>query len=359
MRCLLALALVTVACSPSSEVADASNVGDAASDLGLDVVDARDAGDAGDPRFLSMLLGRQGSTLVRIDGAPFAFSGAISCCGGAYGWPLFDTAWADTTRAYGVDFLTVRLGPFLTGPGGESDWSKTGGPYVEVQGKADLSQPNGAFWAAVRSLVEYAGTHGTWVEVDVADGWSIKHCRAGDLPGYSAWDKAWNVQAVDACANAGGGAIVPSSVHDAWVRKVFEETGPYGNVIYQDGNEIGLVPGYSPAWTASIESILRDVESKRGFPRHILGTNSGNATTMQSAGVDYVELHRNTAASPSLCAGKPCLVNEYNPDPPMTPNQLHDEVCAARANGTYFWYWRHGQSAQDMAATLALIQGGC
>jgi hypothetical protein len=297
--------------------------------------------------------------LVGPDGAEVEFRGAISCCGGGYGWPLVDEGWMDLVGAAGVRFLHVRLGPFLTGPGGESDWAETGGGYVEVDGRADLDQWNETFWSRVRDLLRAAGERGMWVEIDVADGWAVKHCRWGDVPGYSAWDAAHNVQEEDACATAGSGAIVEGSVHDLWVRKVVDETGRYGNVFYQDGNELGLVDGYAPEWTRSIQERLRAAEAAHAWPRHLLGTNSDRAETIDA--VDVVELHQVEAADGDACLGKPCLVNEYNPDPPLSlsPAEILDRYCAAESFGTYFWYWRHGQSAEDMEASLAALQSGC
>ena len=338
---------------------------DAGPDADADPVPDADGGNEADEGdlppatlFDDMVLAAQGGRLVLGDGTEPAFSGAISCCMGGYGWPLYDEAWVDHGSARGVTFLHVRLGPFLTGPAGESDWAAVGGGYVEVDGKADLLAWNEAFWARVRALLEYAGSRGLWVEVDVADGWAVKHCRWGDLPGYSAWEAASNVQGEDWCATAGSGGIAPGSVHDAWVRKVLLETGAFGNVIFEDGNEVGLVDGYDPAWTLSILAVIREVEAEKGYRRHLLGTNSGDAGAMGAEGVDYIELHQPTAPDPAGCFGKPCLSNEYNPDPAMTPEQLFAEVCSARALGTYFWYWRHGQTQEQMDATLGLIQAG-
>jgi hypothetical protein len=305
------------------------------------------------------LLHADGPTLVDPSGAAVDFRGAISCCGGGFGWPLFDEAWVDEVAQYDVTFLHMRLGPFLTGEGGESDWAAVGGPYVDVGGRADLTRFNAAFWAHVRYLIEYAAALGIWVEVDVADGWAIKHCRWGDIPEYSAWAPGNNAQGEDWCDDAGSREILGSDVHDAWVRQVVHETGRYANVIYQDGNEIGLVADYAPEWTLSIRNIIHDQETRDGYARHLFGSNSGDAATLQAPGVDFVELHQSHAAAPGQCFGKPCLVNEYNPNPPLSPAELYDEYCAGRAAGTYFWYWRHGQSEAQMAETLALIASGC
>lgn len=311
------------------------------------------------PRFAALAVAADGTKLVDGAGGPIDFRGAISCCGGGYGWPLFDEAWADLAAANQVGFLHARLGPFLTGAGGESDWAQVGGGYADAGGKADLDRWNDPFWQRLHSLIEYAGQHGMRVEIDLADGWAIKHCRAGNLPGYSAWDPGWNVQGEDLCAAAGSSALSPGDRHDAWVRKVLRETVGYANVIYQDGNEVGLVPGYDPAWTRSLGQALRDEEARAAAPAHLFGTNSGDGTAIASPEVGYVELHQATAADPSRCGGKPCLVNEYNPDPPLEPAALLAQFCAAEQSGTYFWYWRHGQSDAAMRETLALIAGGC
>jgi hypothetical protein len=167
------------------------------------------------------------------------------------------------------------------------------------------------------------------------------------------------VQAEDACTGAGAGPVTPGSVQDAWIRKVVLETGGFDHVVYQDGNEIGLVPGYAATWTTSMEAIIRDEETKNGYGHHLFATNSGDSTAMQSAVVENLELHQTAPRSSSSCFGKPCGVNEYNPNPALTADELKANYCAARANGTYYWYWRHGQTQPVMDATLALVAAGC
>jgi len=309
--------------------------------------------------FADMLLGTNGGQFVLPNGDPVDFRGAISCCGGGYGWPVFDEAWVDYVASYAVTFLHVRLGPFLTGAGGESEWAAYGGGYVDVGGKADLTRFNDAFWNRVREVLKYAGDHGMWVEVDIADAWAVKHCRWGDVPGYSAWDSDNNVQHQDLCAAAGSRAITAGEVYDLWVRKVVYETGRYGNVIYQDGNELGLLDNYDDQWSLSIRDIVHDEEANNGYLHHLVGTNSESDSLIQESGIDYGEFHRESPVDSSRCHGKPCGVNEYNPEPPFTPQQIHDAFCAAKSAGTYVWYWRHGQSASQMDQTLSLIQQGC
>jgi hypothetical protein len=342
-------ALVLAACGGSV------SPGDGGRDAPLVAADTAIAEDA--PAPAGMLLHAEGATLVDPRGAPVPFLGAISCCGGAYGWPIFDEAWIDYAASHGATFLHARLGPFMTWDGAETEWAAYGGGYASApDGRADLSRWNEAFWSRLRDLVALARSRGMWVEIDVADGWAIRHCRAGDIPEYSAWSPANNVQGEDACDRAGREA--PGPTHEAWIRRVVEITGAFDHVVYQDGNEIALAAGYDPAWTTSMLAIVRDEEASRGYPRHLFGTNSERADVI--AAVDFAELHTGGGpGDPSLCAGRPCLVNEYNPDPPLTPAELHANFCAARAQGTYFWYWRHGQDAAAMDATLDLVRGGC
>ncbi|MDP1828935.1 MAG: hypothetical protein Q8L48_37080 [Archangium sp.] len=333
-------------------------------DAGVPVAGAPDAGtpDAGAPDAgPSMAITVRAGRLEHEDGRAVDVRGAISCCaGGPYGWPLFNETWMDLTAAKGVTFLHMRVGPFMTSTAnGETDWAPIGGGYVESGGKADLTRFNEVFWQRVRALIAGARSRGQYVEVDVIDGWGIKHCRWGDLAGYSAWDSAFNAQAADHCATAGSAAVAPGSVADQWIRKVVRETGRFDNVLYQDGNEVGLIAGYTTAWTTSMHDVIRDEEQRQGYARHLFGTNSGLMATMQHASVDYGELHQDDSATPAQCANKPCLVNEYNPNPTLTPVEFHQRFCAARQQGTAFWYWRHGQSEADFRRSLDLMQAGC
>jgi hypothetical protein len=334
-------------------VADAGQESDAgAPDAGTSDAGVPDAGP-------TMALVARGGWLGTVEGHSVQVRGAVSCCGGGFGWPLFDEAWLDTVAPRGATFLHMRLGPFLTTGNGETDWAATGGGYVEANGKADLTRFNEPFWARVRELLQKARDRRLYVEVDVADGWAVKHCRWGDIPGYSAWDPAFNVQGFDGCATAASGAVAPGSVHDAWIRKVVAETGRFDNVLYQDGNEVGLVQGYDPAWTDSMRAVIRDEESRRGYLPHVFGTNSGDATAMQLPGVDYLEFHQDEPLNPTQCFGKPCFVNEYNPNPPLTPVEFAVRYCTANDQGTAFFYWRHGQSEADMLLSLAQFARGC
>lgn len=382
-RALLFLAVILASCAPSGTdqpqdrdvpPADAGAAADAgpASDAGPrpDAGEPPDAGsdldDAGAPPgddagvvAPSMALSVVDGHFALGDGATVDVRGAISCCGGGYGWPLFDEEWSALVAANSGNFLHARLGPFLTSGDGESDWAAVGGGYVEVTGQADLEHFNETFWARVRALVQLARDHGQYVEIDVIDGWALKHCQAGDLHGYSAWEAAYNVQAFDGCAGAGAGPVVAGSVHERWVRKVVAETGRFDNVLYQDGNEVALMQDYDPSWTQSLHDLIRDEEQARGYAHHVFGTNAGTSEAMALPSVDYLELHQQRALSAAQCGGKPCMVNEYNPSPALTPEEFRQRYCTARAQGTGFWYWRHGQSDEQMRQSLAVLAAPC
>jgi len=173
----------------------------------------------------------------------------------------------------------------------------------------------------------------------------------------SPWRPEHNVQEEDWASGCGRQDIGGGNVHEQWVRKVVQETGQYGNVVYQDGNEIAVRAGYAPAWSLSMSDIIHDEEERNGYLRHLVGTNSENVNTMQAPEIDYIEFHSEDAPNPAF--GKPTGTNEYNPTPPFTAADLHGRYCDGRRQGTYFWYWRHGQTERQMDRTLELIKGGC
>ena len=111
------------------------------------------------------------------------------------------------------------------------------------------------------------------------------------------------------------GPVAPGSIHEAWIRKVVLETGGFDNVIYEDGNEIGLVPSYAAAWTTSMQAIVRDEETKNGYGHHLFGTNSGDATAMQSAVVQYLEFHQQTALACVVVLRKAVRRERVQPEP--------------------------------------------
>jgi hypothetical protein len=287
------------------------------------------------PKFLDMLLRTDGaSNFMTIHGDPVEFRGAISCCmnnddwgGETSGWPInFSPEWQDyAAEKFGANFFHGRLGPFLKGGTAfDNPWSTVGGPYITVSGeRVDLNQFNPEYWELVKAWVEYAGERGRHVEIDIIDGWYCKHGIWGDVK--MPWMSDYNVQGEHHVANCSAVEIVPNTLFDNWIRKVVTELGPYGNVIWQDGNEIGITGQYKPVWSLSMLERVRHWEQEVGLGVvHMFGTNSGHDEVMSVA--DYIEGHR-TAPWGMPQFGRPSMVNEYNPRNSFPPAIMNSYRC--------------------------------
>ena len=319
--------------------------------------------------FIDMLLRSDGpSAFQTIEGERVTFKGAISCCmpnedwggeGAVSGWPVnFAPDWQDYAGArYNTNFFHGRLGPFLKGGTAfDAPWDDVGGPYLTVSGeKVDLNSWNPGYWNLIKTWIEYAGERGRYVEIDIIDGWYCKHANWGDAK--MPWMAEYNIQGENHVATCSSAEIVEHTLFDTWVRKVVTEFGPYGNVIWQDGNEIGITGQYQPRWSLSMRDRVRYWEKEVGYGVvHLFGTNSNHPEVMSQ--VDYIEGHRKSAwTEPQF--GRISMVNEYNLNPPKTPQEMQSDRCNAQKSGTFWWYWRHGQSIDDMNLTLSLFDGSC
>ena len=293
--------------------------------------------------------GRRPSTIMAADDTPVLT-----------GWPIaIDpafTAWAEKKTAGKVNFYHARLGPFFADATAEPEWMDTGGAYVRVEGKADLTRFNPAFWDRVYDWAHAAGMGGSWIEVDVIDRWWYKQ-RTRPHP----MRPQWNLQGYD--FNVGRGVFEPGSFRDAWLRQLMcrpgkpeKALGRLSNMIWEDGNEVGL-GGYDAAYTFSMRERMRFHGAACGAPVHLFGTNA-NKTAAEVGPVDYVSRHQGNPI-PSPIAGKPSYVNEYNPRPPFTPAAVLAKFCSAKRNRTYFAHWFHEQTQPQIEETMRLLAGGC
>jgi len=300
-----------------------------------------------------MLLHADVQVLKHADGSPFDFRGAVACCNTEAGepnpkWPLASTEWMDYIKAQGnIDVFHIRLGPWRAVEGGETEWKDTGGAYLEVGGKTDLSQFNPKFWAAIDSILTQAASKNQWVEVDLIDGWGIKHCQWGDQPGYHPWQANQNLQDADHCKPAF------DSVQEAFVRKAAQVVARHGNAWVEVSNEGGLVSAWNEPWENQIIATFHDEESKQGYPRHVVSSNSERVVT----GADLNEFHTGGGTHP--ITPKVTGVNEYNPDPPLNGQQLSDNYCSARSSGVYYFAWRHSMTSAEWVKGLGQIKSGC
>jgi len=313
------------------------------------------------PTFPELLTRRDGPTFTDTAGNHIRITGAILCCGELaqpYGWPSITPAGVDLVADAGATLIHMRLGPFIggTGYGQEPAWAVIGGAYATdpATGKADLNTWNEAFWAAQWAAVRRAGERGVRVQVSLIDGWGCGHAKAGDYA--HPWLAGSNIQGQGAIASCGS-QYAP--IHQAFVRKAVEELGVFSNVIWEDGNEIGRShTAYQSAWSLAMRSHVRQIETELGYPIKMFGTNSDDSTTAAGA-VDYVSVHTGGEYADVPAYGKPTLVSEYNPNPPLTPEVMQSWGCAARKAGTYYAAWAHGMTGSEFLRAVRLLAGSC
>lgn len=263
--------------------------------------------------------------------------GLSTCCNGS-GWPQIDLG---TLQAWGMvgNMVHIRLGPF---------WGLQEGlefnPYISVNGRADLSRWDPSFWSKTRERVELALSLGVYIEVDVLDGWMMRHEE------YSPWYPPHNIQGLSAygCDRMSN---PPLPEHERWVRKVVEEIGSYDNILWQIGNESGYC-SYPFKWEKEISRIIHDEEGKRGYKRHLVGTQSEVSEIEQATWIDYISRHQDIFISRPI-HGKPTQVNEYAVD--LGPLAYNHQLTLARQSGTYFHYWRGPDSYSEMQSVWAEI----
>ncbi len=294
------------------------------------------------PVFTNLLLRQEAGKLLR-EGQPFKLFGFIPCWDGEeidhMGWPGLTDEGMDYALSFGANAFHIRLGPTLPDNTWPNGLNYGTGPY----------NPDGTFsaewWARVRHIVERAGQRGANVEVDLIDGWVCKHSQWGEF------GMPWPSADVEACTNT----FTPT--HRAFVRKAVEELGCFGNVIWQDGNEVGVSGRYRPEWTFAIVDEVRKAEQELGCGVvHMFGTNSGQEVVEADPRIDYSSTHARTGVGgPHL--GKFRQNNERNPF--FAPEQEHALFCAAQGGGAAWWFWRGGMSKEAMDQTLALWQSGC
>ncbi len=293
-------------------------------------------------KFENLLLRQDGGRLTR-GGQPHDVFGFIPCWDGEevdhMGWPGISDEGMDYALAYGANAFHIRLGPTLPDNTWPNGLNYQIGPY-NTDGTF-----NEDWWDRVIHIVQRAGERGANVEVDLIDGWVCKHSQWGEF------GMPWPQSDIEACTNTF------TDTHRKFVRKAVEEVGCFGNVIWQDGNEVGVSGRYRPDWTFSIRDTVRLAERELGCGVvHMFGTNSGVEVVEADPGIDYTATHsRVGVGGPHL--GKWRVNNERNPF--FSPEQEHALYCAAKGAGQAWWFWRGGMSKVAMDQTMALWKSGC
>jgi len=270
--------------------------------------------------------------------------GMIVCCDDpstpedealARGWPLVDAPTLALMADHKLNYTDIRLGPSINRDVfGDGEAPGMDG-YLLVGGKYDLTQWNPVFWAAVRAVLTYARTRGIYVNVSLIDFWVLDH----DL---SPWQASRNVQGFDG-GHLSVGRGSPHPIHEAWVRKVIQETAEFENVLYQDGNE--TFKGAYPVWVEALKEIVADELTRLGKPLRVFGSNSGRYEA-----VDFLSTH---SPDPPEPGGLPIIVNEYAPVP---ANRVLINAKLAYGTGVYYQYWRGDMPWADTERVLDGLQ---
>ena len=310
------------------------------------VVDTRPA----EPVYLDYLLRQEGGKFT-MGGKPYDLVGAIPCwpTDGTgeqlyvdgklipYWWSLVSPEWIDHVKTKGANAVHVRLGPTI-----DDDaccgMEEVGGPYTY-----DNFQWNEGYWARLHKVLHHAGRAGFTVEVDVLDGWVVKHAAWGDVT--MPWPS-------DDVAKAYVLPMNPSV--KKWFDKVIFETCNYANVVYEIGNENDLAPNWTSEYEREAHRVIRALEQSAGCANvvHMIGSN----TSDWGGPYDYFASH-DPSATLKPVGGRPLEVNEYNPH--LSPQSFHTRLCEARATGQSFWYWRSDGSDAIQDESLNLIKVPC
>lgn len=246
-----------------------------------------------------------------------------------YWWPLVSPDWIEYTGTKGGNMYHMRPGPFDISSicCGLED---VGAPYA-----ADGSW-NTKFWDRYHVALRAAVKAKANVEVDVLDGWIIKHAVYGDVA------MPWPAEDVHSATSLPFNRSVKT-----WVLKNVYESCNYANVVYQIGNENQLMLGWTPEWERAMYALIREAEKQPGCVGvvHAIGSN----TEDWEGPYEYFASH-DAREGGAPVAGRPMSVNEYNPH--MTPATFHQKFCEAKAAGQAFWYWRSDGTDEDQNLSL-------
>jgi hypothetical protein len=276
-----------------------------------------------------MALHVQGKRFLTGDGKDPRILGTIIGChiAGMSGWPLICNPSLDTIKAAGLNWSSLRTGPFTA----EGEAPEFAFYEKAPNGKYDLTKINQAFLQLVRSKIIYAQSLGIYIEVDLpADRWVAQR------PDITPWSAKNNLQGEE---HGGLGIFqgTPDPVHLRALKAILRVTCDLDNVMYSTGNE--AFKSDSAAWEAQY---LVDIRAC-GYP-HVIGANSEEGAPL----ADYTILHQSNAPTPQL---RPVEVNEFGND--ISPDIEINESIKADTYGTYFHYW--GGNGPEWLATIKTL----
>ena len=249
-------------------------------------------------------------------------------------WPLASEEWQDFAHSFGANIFHFRFAPWYGDADHESEWGDLGGPMLGAG--PDF---NPAFWAKARVLAYHALEQGSYVEVVPMDTWYGKVCQWGTQP------CAMLPEDVDAIGRR------PSPGQERFIRKVVEELGCFGNVIWATDNEGGEIQGTTRAWYEWVRTVIRDEEQRSGCGFvHMIGIDTPQ---FADGPFDYASTHERAALTQPI-AGKWSINNERNPA--FSPEQEAANFKTARDVGLAYFYWRAEMSDAEQLQTLGLFR---
>jgi hypothetical protein len=149
-------------------------------------------------------------------------------------------------------------------------------PWLQSEGKFDLTKWDDAYFARLKDFVTYAGRSGVVVEV-------VLFC-----PLYE--DSMWSVSPMNVRNNANGIGDVArtdvlalkdaqlTEVQDAMVRKIVSELRDFDNIYYEICNE-PYFQGVTLAWQEHISKVI--AQSEGGFAKqHLIAQNWANGSSV-------------------------------------------------------------------------------
>lgn len=280
----------------------------------------------------SMKLHVEGNRFVTSDGKDPRLLGPIVGChlDGISGWPLVCVESLDAIKAYGLNWTTVRTGPFTA----EGEAPQFAFYERAPNGKYDLTKINPAFLALVRSIAVAAKARDIYLQVDLpGDRWVRQHGAHG-RDGLDPWSAEMNLQGEEH-GTLGIFQSAPDPVHEAAVRAIVATLCDLDNVYFSSGNE--AFKSASVAFESRIVALVHECAGK------IVGANSVEGATV----ADFEIVHESAAQSPKA---KPVLVDEYGPD--ISPDEVIVQALNADAARTYFMYWKGSHGLGEWNATM-------
>jgi hypothetical protein len=252
---------------------------------------------------------------------------------------------ADASDA-GFNLAVIRVGPWWNPFQGGLKHPIYYRAYEQVGDKADLSRFRADFWDHKKADLDYLTSLRMYVEVSLLDVWAFKNDGV-----IMPWNRKYNIQGF----NDGGCSQLTKPPHkhaERWIRKTVRTLGYGKNVIWEIGNEsFGCEGALRSTWETGVVRIIRDEEKKRGYIKHLIGSNAAPLIP-DTPWASYQSYHeRNTdIAKLSRQLGRPVQVNEVNPFIRWRDWSAYTQN--AMKNSLHYVFWLSDSSDKNITSAL-------